>query len=514
MAKNKKKNVMVRIMVWSWISDHRKAIIFALGFWISMYTMLLTNYNLNYSAIIVARSSVENFLSTGDLEAAIKIYRDASLMELRRKPHLFYLWTWFNIGSTTPNKEPLWRLIRSELQRHSTKFSIGHEENILGLNLAFVDLKGVKLAGCDFSGVDLYKTDFRGADLRGCDFRNAILLKTDFRGADLGAFEEENIRSAKLYGIKKPLPELDYVLKAKRSLIDLNTKTPFLVDTNQIQFWINNFKNEDWQERYFALAALNKLNAMQRREVIETAILGLLKEETTINLNGKPRVSSKIMSQRKETDSLKIIEEGINYKDYFTELVISAIQLQDSTCLNIAVRFMESPFIDQKRVRDELLKLKDIAVNPLLKIFQTGTPGLKYWAAHVFWGMAKNKKVKDKNKSKIVSAIIEELEKSAKLTSFDEERISLEEEYLDFYPGEKPEFFGNKWHKKRINENKNTRKLIVDILVFFEEKKAIPILTEISQNDPYSEKKKNGEIFYPIRERAKSAILKLGKIKS
>lgn len=204
----------------AWLGKYLLTIISLGSLYVSLYMLSLAEYNLRRSAVYIERTSVENFVASGNLEAALRRYKSASLAKLRNEPAFLcpLTWiplTWMPLRYDMPNREPLWILIRSALNRHARAYVIegipafspsgyssnkfpGTPDKYLGINLAYADLRGVKLSGCDFTLIDLYRADLRGADLRGSDFSRAFLLETDLRNCDLRSFPGETNQPAQL----------------------------------------------------------------------------------------------------------------------------------------------------------------------------------------------------------------------------------------------------------------------------------------------------------------------------
>ena len=67
----------------------------------------------------------------------------------------------------------------------TTLLGMKHHLEQGGVGLSRADLKGLDLAGVDFSGANLSYADLRDANLNGCNFQGANLFETNFNGSNL-----------------------------------------------------------------------------------------------------------------------------------------------------------------------------------------------------------------------------------------------------------------------------------------------------------------------------------------
>lgn len=278
--KKKKRRRVTKIKRWKRIvtvlKTYWQLIIVFSTLYISLYSLAVTDYNLNRTAVYVERTSVENLIANGQLEAALRRYRYSSLMKLKNRPHfLLPVITWIGLGHTRPNKDALWQLIRSALNQHAYNYieygfpgnkggpyrsddTPGTPDKYVGINLSYVDLSETKLCNCDFTLVDLYKANLKGADLRGSDFSKAFLLETDLRNCDLGESAGEYNQFTKLYVSDSS----DFLFdKAKsqfeqRRQVDLKSAHRYIIDNAQIGKWIEQLKDTRWSVRYLAVYGL------------------------------------------------------------------------------------------------------------------------------------------------------------------------------------------------------------------------------------------------------------------
>jgi|GEM_PF-5002918 len=265
--------------------------------YISLYSLAVTDYNLNRTAVYVERTSVENLIANGQLEAALRRYRYSSLMKLRNRPHfLIPVITWIGLWHTKPNKDALWQLIRSALNQHAYNYieygfpgnkggpyrsddTPGTPDKYLVISLAYADLRNVKLSGCDFTLVDLYHANLSGADLRGADFSKAFLFETNLINCNLGNATDDASFLTRL-DISDDNKKLFEIVKSQlshRKMKNISECRRYHVNSIQIDSWTNQLKSDNWQVRYIALFCLNEIPGQEITADTKNALVVLIR---------------------------------------------------------------------------------------------------------------------------------------------------------------------------------------------------------------------------------------------
>src|SRR5581483_9735624 len=107
-------------------------------------------------------------------------------------------------GMTAPGKPTRKRYTHAELHKiieAHHKFRTGRAGGVRAL-LAFADLSGLAMAGCNLSEADLSGATLRGANLSDCNLDRATLFGADMRDSDLegASLIGANLRGATLRG--------------------------------------------------------------------------------------------------------------------------------------------------------------------------------------------------------------------------------------------------------------------------------------------------------------------------
>lgn len=498
--------------------------------YISLYSLCMAVYSLNLSAVYIERTSFETLVTSGNLEVALRRYKSASLMKLRKEPYIFFPFiTLTELFNDMPNREPLWIVIRSALNHHADNYIIegfpeiqgggwssshspGTPDKYVGINLSYVDLSETKLCNCVFTLVDLYKANLKGADLRGSDFSKAFLLETDLRNCDMGESAGEYNQFTKLYVSDSS----DFLFdKAKsqfeqRKQVDLKSARRYIVDNAQIGKWIEQLKDTRWSVRYLAVCGLlDELKHDRKTEEVRESLIALLKREVTIEIDGKEYITARpsIIDQGDQ----ELIAE--TYDGYFTSLLKAVAELRDSSSISILVRF------DVHKYNFLVKALVDFgkpSIEPLFEILNTGTLSMRKSAATVLGNMLWKEQENYISNERIRLKIIDSLHTSFfqqnahpidSVAEWDEIRA----EYASYLPGE-TSAKKNSWYENRIYKKYRIRRYIVRAFSMTEDSIVLPILEEISRSDQYMEKNKNGKIHYPVRKQAKGVIDELSRI--
>jgi hypothetical protein len=469
----------------------------------------VATYNLNLSVILTERTSIENLIANGNYEAALRRYKNASLMKLVNKPVPYFPVA--VIPYSTPNKEPLWILIRTALYQHANSYVIegfpgiktggfrsgwspGTPDKYTSINLANADLSGTKLRDCDFTLVDLYRANLCGADLRGSDFSLAFLRETDLRNCDLGTSSEKGHELAKLYKAdsNQILFELAKSQLVERSTQDVERVQRFYVDDKTIKQWIEYLGDIDWTVRYIALSGLVGSLNYQEEVAVTSAIDDLFEQEVTDTVNGMEYTETSIDRLRITSDMTLLSE--LTYDAYFRLLLNAVAEIGDISVLPILVKFNTN---DYEFLINAFVNIGEPIIDPLTHILNTGNSSLRISAAWVFGnmlGVDHSNHIRDKNlKVKIIQTLIDALPYCICPSDTGEEWQEICSEYSNYIPYDIPQKTGN-WFEERIRDKYLLRRTIIRAFHMSGDRSIIPILEEISNNDLYEGKNVDGSI--------------------
>lgn len=482
-------------------------------FYFSLYSIAMVEYRTQLNITDVSKMNILNLVSSGRLDVALRSYRDASLKTLRRKPISWNFITWFFYNKKTPNKEYLWILIKSELERHAKDYPVQM------IDLSYADMKGVKLQNINFSFVNFYKADLRESDLRGCDFSSTFLYKTDIRNAIIETLNKNDnpligfriYENFDYYGYKDEFENLLSYLKInnqeyQKFLLD---SAQIIADDSQIDYWCKLLQSDDWEIRNNALCAISHLSSGQKKEKARSLLKELLNKELSIERNGELFITKNIVKRKEEHQEKTVIPS----KEYYENLLTAVAELRDSVILSKIVWYITDPTVTDKRISDLFYFLGYDAIPHLINILDIGTPRLKLESAKILRRLLADEVKRESPDSLILKKIIGSY-KNALLGNKHPvdtilEREEVKKEYSVFYPGKIP-LLGGKWFKSRANTKKDIR---VELLKSLREikstkdKEIIKIIKDIAANDLYYNKNNDD---YLVRRSAQKTLNKLG----
>lgn len=474
----------------------------------SIYSSCLDLYTDDCRNLNLERTSLENLVANGYLEAALRRYREVSLMPLRKKPHILFPCTWFDFRRDRPNREPLWVLMKTALGQHARDYIVkGTPDKYIGINLANADLSSTKLPDCDFTLVDLYQANLRAADLRGSDFSKAFLLETDLRDCDLGTSSKKKHELTRLYISDSNLILFRLVKSqlVERSAQDVENGQRFYVDDQQAKEWILQLDNNDWSLQYIALSCLRELPNYHENDAVTLAINDLFEQEVIDTMNGKEYVETSIDRLRITAD-MNLLSE-LPYDDYFKLLLSTVAEIGDKRVLPILVKFNTE---DYEFLTNAFVHSGEPIIDPLTNILNTGSLSLRISAAWVFGNMLwidQLGHIKDKNlRLKIMQALVDALPYCVCPSDTVEEWQEICYEYSNYLPNDIPQRTDN-WFEERMREKYRLRRTIIRAFHMSGDKSIIRILEEISNTDLYLGKNVVGS----IREQVEWVINQLNK---
>jgi len=523
--KKKKRRRVTKIKRWNRIvvvlKTHWQLIIISSTLYVSLYSLAVTDYNLNKTAVYMERTSVENLIANGELEAALRRYRYASLMKLRNRPHfLIPVITWIGLWHTRPNKDALWQLIRSALNQHAYNYieygfpgnkggpyrsddTPGTPDKYLFINLAYADLRNIKLSGCDFTLVDLYHADLSGADLRGADFSKAFLLETNLTNCNLGSATDDASFLTRL-DISDDNKKLFDIVKSQlsyRKMKNISECRRYHVNSIQIDSWTNQLKSDNWQVRYIALFCINELPDSEITIDVQNALVELIERELVKDINGKKIVK---VENQKTTDLEQIV---ITPYDRYVELLLIACARTKSD--RVTAMLVGLNCEEYQVLVNTLVNIGASAIDPLLEVLKYGPPELRKSAAWVLgnmlWKGQANYLADEKVRSKIVEGLYISFQHNAHPVDSLAEWDEVQAEYAEYYFEGEP-IKNQNWFQERTEDKYWIRRYIIRAFSMVEDSIAVPILEEISRSDRYTEIDKNGRIIYPVRIQVQQVI--------
>jgi HEAT repeat protein len=282
------------------------------------------------------------------------------------------------------------------------------------------------------------------------------------------------------------------------------------VADDSISAWKEKLNDKDWHKRYDAVYYLNKLGEKQKTEKVKKALIDLLWKEVTIEIEGKTYIRRGIPTPGWDTIADPKIRDGVadGHAEYFSALLNAVVDLRDIRTIPILVEFMGHS-------RKALEEIGEPAVLPLIRTLHNEDPMVKSSAAKILGEMLEEKEggytARGETRKKIKDALIEALKENAqpKDRSEEWEEIIAERTSPLRPPGQLPDSTAKMWFETRIMLKSNVRLNVVRALTKLGDRDVIPLLKEISENDPYTEKRKDGSVYYPVREAAAEAIKKL-----
>jgi len=291
------------------------------------------------------------------------------------------------------------------------------------------------------------------------------------------------------------------------SLLSLNNQKE--VNDEQINLWIKQLNDSIWRQRDAAVCALARLKENQKTEKVKIALIDLLKKEVTIEIDGEEYITTDIPTPgwEKIADPDERDAECHAHAEYFSFLLDVVADLRDVRTIPILINFIGgvgSP------VNKALAEIGEPVVDPLIELLDKGGPTGAENAAEILDKMLETKEEgytpQRETRSNIKNALIKALKRNAHPTNPSKEWNEILEEFTIHSPGVTPDSTAEKWFETRIMLKAYARRDIIRSLSKLADKDLIPLFGDISKNDPYTKKQKDGSIHCPVREEAQKAI--------
>lgn len=281
------------------------------------------------------------------------------------------------------------------------------------------------------------------------------------------------------------------------------------VADDSISAWIEKLNDPDWQKRDVAVCRLSQLNENQKTEQVRDALISLLKKIVIIEFNGKEYIRTGIPTPGLDTipDPKLCDQIAHGYAEYFSGLLDAVVDLRDARTIPILIKFMGHS-------RKVLVEIGEPAVLPLIRALYDEDPMAKCSAAKVLGDMLEEKEegytARGKTREKIKDALIDALKRNAQPKNRNEEWVEIITERTLHSPWEMlPDSTAEMWFETRVMLKADVRINVIRALSRLGDKDVIPLLKEISENDPYTKEHKDGTIYYPVREEAAKIIKEL-----